>query len=238
MTVSEQSDELHTADTRKATVDDMQSEIIRRICFREYPPGTQLKEAELAAEFGVSRTPVRDAISRIKHLGLVETRNGVGTVVVELSAETIRHVYEIRLHMATLIGVMSPAPIEEGTCALARALLADAIDLQADFSPRRYVELNHHLHNLVAGLIGNSLLQSFWRQSYYLAASTWYRIASIVGDDAAAGFVLELNDLVTALEQNDLAAFGYLQRVHIGYGFERIREHLLEDADHPAPRNP
>ncbi len=39
--------------------------------------------------FGVSRTPVRDALSRISHLGLIETRNGVGTVVVALTETQI-----------------------------------------------------------------------------------------------------------------------------------------------------
>ena len=64
----------------------------------------RLKEAELATEFGVSRTPVRDALSRISHLGLVETRNGVGTVVVALTDTQIRHVYDMRLELAGLIG--------------------------------------------------------------------------------------------------------------------------------------
>ena len=38
---------------QKPSVEIMQAEIIRRICFREYPPGSQLKEAKLAMEFGV-----------------------------------------------------------------------------------------------------------------------------------------------------------------------------------------
>lgn len=54
---------------------------------------------------------LRDAISRIKHLGLVETRNGVGTVVVALSNEEIHHLYEMRLQLATLIGAMSPRAV-------------------------------------------------------------------------------------------------------------------------------
>jgi DNA-binding GntR family transcriptional regulator len=212
---------------RKSSVEAMQSKIIRRICFREYPPGSQLKEAKLAKEFGVSRTPVRDAISRINHLGLVETRNGVGTVVIELSDEQIRHVYEMRLHLATLIGVMSPRPITKADKSRVAELLDEAIVLKENFSPRRYVELNHQLHNLVADLIGNSLLRSFWRQAYYQAASTWYRIATLAETDAASGLVQELHDLNEAILQGDPSAVGFVQRIHIGYGFQRIEEHLL-----------
>ena len=212
---------------RKSLVESMQSEIIRRICFREYPPGSQLKEAELAKEFGVSRTPVRDAISRIKHLGLIETRNGVGTVVIELSDEQIRHIYEMRLHLATLIGVMAPRPVTKADKSGVAELLDEAIVLKGNFSVKRYVELNHQLHNLVASLIGNSLLRSFWRQTYYQTASTWYRIATLAPTDAASGLVRELHDLNEAIQQGDPSAVGFVQRIHIGYGFQRIEEHLL-----------
>lgn len=212
---------------QKPSVEIMQAEIIRRICFREYPPGSQLKEAKLAMEFGVSRTPVRDAISRINHLGLVETRNGVGTVVIELSDEQIRHVYAMRLQLATLIGVMTPRQITMVDKTLVAELLTEAAALKRDFSPRRYMELNHQLHNLVTDLIGNSLLRSFWQQTYHQAASTWYRIAALAETDAASGLVLELHDLENAIQQGDPSAVGFVQRIHIGYGFQRVEEYLL-----------
>lgn len=218
---------------RKPAVETIQSEIIRRICFREYQPGCQLKEAVLAKEFGVSRTPVRDAISRIQHLGLVKTLNGVGTVVVELSAEQIHHVYEMRLHLATLIGVMSPRTVTDEDRARAKELLQEVIGLEDDFSARRYVELNHELHNLVADLIGNSLLQTFWRQAYYQAASTWYSVAILAERDAASALVQELQDMNEALNNGDLLAVGFVQRIHIGYGFHRIKKHLLSDQPKP-----
>lgn len=221
---------------QKSPVETIQAEIIRRICFREYPPGSQLKEAGLAKEFGVSRTPVRDAISRINHLGLVVTRNGVGTVVVELSNEQIRHVYEMRLHLSTLIGAMAPREITKQDHILITDLLAEANVLKSDFSPRHYVQLNHQLHNFVTDLIGNSLLRSFWQQTYYQAASTWYRIATLATTDAASGLVLELSDLKYAIQQSDPSAVGFVQRIHIGYGFQRINELLLtRDLENPDP---
>lgn len=211
----------------RSTAETIQTEILQRICFLDYTPGDQLKEAELAAEFGVSRTPVRDAISRISHLGLVETRNGVGTVVVALSAVQIRHVYEMRLELATLIGTMSPRVITGTDCEAGRTLLQEAKALRNAFDPRRYIEINHRLHILIASLIGNGVLQSFWWQTYYQAASTWYRVSSQTGTEMARALVAELSDISTALEHGDVAAIGYVQRTHIGYGYRRIKTHLL-----------
>lgn len=211
----------------KATVEDIQSCILLRICFLEYRPGDQLKEADLANEFGVSRTPVRDAISRINHLGLVETRNGVGTVVVSLSDDEVVQVYEMRLHLATLIGRTTPHKIEQIHVSQAADLLMQANALTEKFNLRSYIILNHKLNILIASLIGNIVLQSFWLQTYYQAASTWYRVGDIVGADVAQALVDELTEINTALAANDLEAVGYIQRIHIGYGFERIRKHLF-----------
>ena len=213
---------------KKGMAETIQAELLQRICFLEYLPDDQLKEAEIATEFGVSRTPVRDALNRISHLGLVETRNGVGTVVVALSASKLRHVYEMRMELATLIGAKSPRAIVPADLVSAQALLGEAITLSGSFHPRGYVELNHRLHQLIASLIGNSVLRSFWWQTYYQAASTWYRISNITGAEVGEALVLELRDVVTALENNDAAAIGFIQRTHIGYGYSRINVYLSQ----------
>lgn len=56
-----------------------------RIRDERYPAGARLPtEAEIVAEFGVSRTVVREALSKLQASGLVQTRHGIGTFVVGL----------------------------------------------------------------------------------------------------------------------------------------------------------
>ncbi len=211
-----------------SVVEDIQSTILQRICLLDYRPGQQLKETELAGEFGVSRTPVRDAIARISHLGLVETRNGVGTVVVCLSADEIRQVYDMRMHLAALIGSTEPDAVTELQQSQAQSLLRQALTLVDDFDLRDYLMLNHQLNNLIAGLINNIVLRSFWRQTYYQAAGTWHRVARIAATEVARSLVDELSEINVALDGNDIRAVGFIQRVHIGYGYQRINTHLLQ----------
>lgn len=59
-------------------------------------PGTQLKEVQLANRFGVSRTPVRDALSRLEDLGLAERVNR-GLEVRALDPEQVIQVYDMRI---------------------------------------------------------------------------------------------------------------------------------------------
>ncbi len=61
-----------------------------------YQPGTQLREKQLAAEIGVSRTPIRDALRRLLADGLVETRRNYGTFVTDLTPGEVLEVFEIR----------------------------------------------------------------------------------------------------------------------------------------------
>lgn len=212
---------------RKPGVEEIQDLILKRICFLEYTPGNKLKEADLAHEFGVSRTPVRDAISRINHLGLVDTINGVGNVVMELSPEKITHVYEMRLHLASLIGATAPSPIEDSHLGRARDLLEQARQLSNHVDSRQYVIVNDQLNTLISDLIGNTVLRSFWTQAYYQAASTWHRVVDSAGAEVTEALVAELVDLENALMERDVMAVGYVQRIHIGYGYARIKKFLF-----------
>lgn len=48
-----------------------------------------------------------------------------------------------------------------------------------------------------------------------------------MGPEVALAMVAELGDITTALDHGDVAAIGYIQRTHIGYGYQRIKSHLL-----------
>lgn len=203
--------------------------LVERICLLQYRPGDQLKEAELAREFGVSRTPVRDALNRISHLGMIESRNGVGTVVVRLSEEQIRHVYEMRLELACLIGKLSPVAPGLDHLAALNGLLDRARTLRDGFQADEYVLINHKLHEVIASMIGNSALQAMWLQTYVQAASTWYMVAQTRETEVAEALLEELSDLIIAVEHADAEAVGYVQRIHIQYGLAKINA-MLEDS--------
>lgn len=202
----------------------IQQVLIDRICLLHYQPGDQLKEADLAREFGVSRTPVRDALNRISHLGMIESRNGVGTVVVGLTAEQIRHVYEMRLELACLIGKLSPTlPIAANLDAL-QQLVERARALKSAFDGQEYILINHELHQIIASMIGNLSLRSMWLQTYVQAASTWYLVSRGREAEVTDALLEELTDLVNAVRHVDIEAVGYIQRIHISYGFGKIRD--------------
>ena len=67
-----------------------------RIVHMEYPPGTALSEKDLCEEFGVSRTPLREAIRRLEDMKLVNALPRYGTYVTPLDIHEIRCAFEVK----------------------------------------------------------------------------------------------------------------------------------------------
>ncbi|MGA8116285.1 MAG: GntR family transcriptional regulator [Actinocatenispora sp.] len=66
------------------------------------PPGTHLRQAELAHQLGVSTTPLREAIGRLAHEGLVDLDEFKGARVHVLSADELDQIYRVRLQVLPL----------------------------------------------------------------------------------------------------------------------------------------
>ncbi|MDK2808367.1 MAG: GntR family transcriptional regulator, rspAB operon transcriptional repressor [Clostridiales bacterium] len=71
--------------------------IKEKIISCEYPPGTLLNEELLREEFNVSRTPIRDALSRLEQEGLITILPKKGIMVSSLSLGELNMIFEIRL---------------------------------------------------------------------------------------------------------------------------------------------
>jgi GntR family transcriptional repressor for pyruvate dehydrogenase complex len=77
---------------------------IEEMITQQMKPGDMLPaERQLAEQFGVSRSSIRDAIRRLEHVGLVEPRQGAGTVVRESSATVVHPLTAILRHKRVLV---------------------------------------------------------------------------------------------------------------------------------------
>ena len=72
-------------------------ELENAIINREYRQGDALNEIRLSEQFGVSRTPVREALTQLELEGLVRTVPNKGAVVVGVSEQDVADIYDIRL---------------------------------------------------------------------------------------------------------------------------------------------
>lgn len=80
---------------RQSLSEKIYSELKNKIIDMEFKPGERINDAELAKQFGVSRTPVREAIKRLEDDGLIESIPGSMTRVTHISSEEARNAFTV-----------------------------------------------------------------------------------------------------------------------------------------------
>jgi len=212
----------------KRKTESIHAALLDRICLLEYPPRTMLREGELAAEFGTSRTPIREVLLRLSLLGLVQSRSGVGTFVTDIDQDAYRDICEMRLKVAELIGEMAPRSPDEDDLQWLERIAAGARELLQAFDLRTYWRLNHELHFLVRGLIGNAALRDLWDRYYYQTARLFYSVVTREPARTADAFVSETDAMLRAMRNDDMKAVGHIQRSCIANGMRRVDAALRE----------
>jgi len=197
-----------------------------RICLIEYEPGARLGEEELAREFGVSRTPVRRVLARLEGEGLLESRHGVGTFVIDVDLEALLPVYRLRMELAALMGKLDPLPRSPEDLARVRALLGRCDQLIGSPDPRAYARLNMDFFNELAAMIGNGPLREISERLYFLTNRVWLRAAPLLDlSDEVAVFRREVADILAAMELGDWESVGYIRRSHIAMWVRRMQQY-------------
>ena len=100
-------------DERRALVDKLAATLQARVLSGEIPSGTRLRQEALAEEFGVSRTPVREALRKLQATGLVEVRPHRGALVRAPTAREIREAYEVRAELEGLAAELAATRIRD-----------------------------------------------------------------------------------------------------------------------------
>ena len=80
-------------------VDHLAAVLQSRVLSGEIPTGTRLRQEAIASEFGVSRTPVREALRKLQALGVAVLEPNRGAVVRGPSAREVREAYEVRAEL-------------------------------------------------------------------------------------------------------------------------------------------
>lgn len=88
----------------RATAVDIQKALEDEIASGRYAPGARLEEIALADRFGVSRTPIREALRLLSSSGLVEIRPRRGAVVAEMSLDRLIEMFETMAEMEAVCG--------------------------------------------------------------------------------------------------------------------------------------
>lgn len=132
--------------------------IRRQILDAKLPVGAALSEYQLAAEIGVSRTPVREALKRLEHDGLVRSIARRGTFVAELSGRDIIDIYQVRTALESFAAGVAAASMEPATVTELLKELDAAQRRAATGNIEGAREHDIHMHKRIIASTGNTRL--------------------------------------------------------------------------------
>lgn len=211
---------------RRTLTDEVYGAIKERILRRELKSGERLVERRLASEFGVSKTPVREALSRLEKEGLLHLTPHCGAVVARLSARQAADLLDLREVLEGFAAERAAHAIDRRQLDALHALIREAEEALRASSLERYTDADLRLHRLVREAAGNEELVKVLagvEDQIRLVMST-----SVGLEGRASESLSEHRALFRALARRDGPAAGDAARRHIRRVRAAILEHLRE----------
>lgn len=217
----------HTTDgTTGATATDLAYERLKRaILTCALAPGTELREASLAEQFELGRTPVRGALGRLVQDGFVEVRPRKGYRITDLKVTDVNEVFELRL-------MLEPAACELAAARAPRQAVEALHDLaHAEYdhtdpdSYERFLVDNREFHVRLAEAAGNHRLARSIRTLLEEMQRLFF--LSLTVRDTSSEQLHEHLDLYEAIVAGDAARARAISADQIEQSRRRVIEALI-----------
>jgi DNA-binding GntR family transcriptional regulator len=208
----------------------------------EFPPGTHLQQDELCARFGVSRTPIREALRKLQAQHLVDLVPNKGATVRVPGRSELSDVYELRAELegfaselaARTIGTAELAELDHAQEAMNQAVARleaglPSADEEAAFNTRITVA-NESFHGVIHRAAANERLRQLLvdLQNFFPKDYVWRAIHS--ADEARALGVEEHQAIRAALAAGDGPAARKAMSDHVSHAGELLLSYLDEHA--------
>jgi DNA-binding GntR family transcriptional regulator len=198
-------------------------ELRTRVLTRQHPPGAKLSLHALAAELGVSRSPVHHALTRLVSEGLLTVRPRRGYFVTPVTAQALAEGYDVRLALELLAAERTVGALENQAIHAFVTLLEGTA---AAISHEQWDAANAAFHEYQIDLAGNALLSSVYRE---LSVNLMMQVIRAGRVEGHANLVTEHRRIVEAFEAGDRDAAELAIRAHIDTG-RRIALEAIERA--------
>lgn len=204
--------------------------IRRMINAHQLAPGSRVPEKQLCEQFGISRTPLREALKVLASEGFVELLPNRGARVVKLTRRALADTLNVMSALEGLSGELACQHVSSEEIATVKTLhdemLAhyDAGDLGA------YFAVNQQIHEtLVAASRNQVLIDTYQSLSERVRR---FRFSAEMTPEVWAEVVADHERIIDALKARDSARLGDILRGHLSHKLDRIDEaDAAEDID-------
>lgn len=202
--------------TPKALYEEVAELLRQRIFQRELEPGSWIDELKIAQEFGISRTPLREAIKVLAAEGLVTMKVRRGAYVTEVNEKDLRDVY----HLLSLLESDAAGEVaDHATPAQLQEIQALHDELEKAVDDReRFFQLNERIHLRILEIADNR-----WRLQMVTDLRKVMKLNrhnSLLKRGRIAESLQEHRDITAAITARDGHAAAQRMRAHFSNGLE------------------
>lgn len=194
------------------------------ICDGDYKPGQWLQEKELAEQFSISRSPVREALRQLAADGLVVDVPNKGVFVREFTAQDMEEIFDLRVMMENYAIEKTAQNLDENAKVKLNHCLDELEDAYAKNDLKRYIEGDRALHDLFVELSRNSLLAITYERIRTMIQQ--FRVYSLSSKDRLDGSVTEHREIINCLMEDRIAQAQEINSRHLQLAKERIIVYL------------
>jgi len=192
----------------------------------ELAPGEKLAEKELCEQFGVSRTPLREAMRVLATEGLVQLTPNRGCTVAKLTLADLDEAFPIMGALEALSGELACQHITDAELARLRELHERMVRKYEAGALRDYFKLNEQIHQLILDAARNPTLSQMQlslsgrvRRARYMANMSPARWAAAVA---------EHEKILEALSARDGKRLAVILKEHLANKLETVKDALTE----------
>lgn len=191
----------------------------------EIAPGTKLSETELSTKYAVSRAVIREAINRVESCHLVERKANVGARVVQLTAEGLIEVYQIREALEGMAARLAAQNMSKAEVAeLEQLLVKHSQKISTDKSYyQQSGDVDFH-YRIIVGSKNQHLISMLVHGIYHLVRM--YRVQLGMSGPRVNTALSEHQHIVQAIANGDGELAEMLMRRHIMYSQQNIQNKL------------
>ena len=212
---------MNTKLNNRPLYEDVAERLREQIFAKELAPGSWLDEQSLAEQFGISRTPMREAIKVLASEGLVTIKMRRGAYVTEIARNDLEQIF-------TILSLL------EGEAAKQTAMKATEEELNqldywhhrlekaaADRDIEQFFEINGKFHELIQDIAGNRWMNGVIADLRKVLKL--HRRDSLTSTGRLQNSLIEHREILKALLKRDLTGAETAMRKHMERGLEALR---------------
>jgi DNA-binding GntR family transcriptional regulator len=211
---------------RRTLHDELVDHLRDMIVHGDLAPGSKIDEQGLCERFGVSRTPVREALRSLSAEGLVNHQPRRGATVAPMTLSDLEEAFPIIGALEGLAGELACAKVTDAEIARARDLQKKMEWQFAGKDREGYFASNEEIHRMILGVAANPTLTKMLRSLDGRVRRARY-IANLSADRWAQA-VAEHEQILAALAARDGAAMRERLTAHLANKFAALRRRLAD----------